>query len=1705
MSKRFDDNYKIGIKIDDGIKADLFNMINNMDIFEIKIFSIKHKIPLSIQDNNGNNLIHHCIKLNGKQNEIERLNLIKSLYNENVNPDAPNKDNITPIHIACSKQYYQIIKYLIEIGVNINYVDNFNNNLYHYLFGSILKSYNEFKQKSIIPVPTNINLENVKLLKEIRKSIFDKLKENNSLEAIINTIEKSIIVNDKAVSSVRKFQNEYNQILSSTENTETFKVDLLYANYLNEFIRSIQTDWKNFPKTDLIKLHTTQIGSLITEEDISIIKPEGNYKIELKNKADKIINDINNNILKDNDMIELDNLDEYYQNKLNIFITNNGITPLFNITTMDTDNIKKEYDVLNKQDLHDNAIDYADNIINYEYNTFTGGSRLVEIRNEFTDNMIKDLFNINDKERVVGELAYTLFGDYPVPPLAPVPPLPLPPLDFNRFGVGSIQDKIVEYIYNIAINDKIEETERDLIDEINNNINYNYLLELIEKREKYNPGHYVYVFCCAVQGIVKIQDTAVDNINLKLDGDYGLRQGIVLLCSAIYHNQGDIMKSIYNVFKPLMINSIIDGKNEDNKSDIYADFIKLLLYDDKITDININDNNLTNIVNLTKKYMSEDEFTDNDKDKIKQYLNLTDTDIKDIIDCELLGLYIVSYYQKMPHKPLIQNLVDFLVLIRLFEINKKREPKLGNFVDRLKSLYLKPITAGGINIQPLMNNTNNIQFTRLEGNNIDEYFKKLFNTENLQRMYEMISQYQIPSRINFYLYEDFDYLNSNDDERQLYLLKQTEANHFGLNFMGLIPKLDNVTDLTISVDILNTINIQMQMQLYNFNNTENNVAPAPNYNYFFYGGNNYLFRPAIKISYNNVIEKFLNNIYELENRIFGKLRKIFEQLKKNNDKLYSKAIGYYYPILNALENHEKFYIGIYDKDVNNFNINKLSNQINRLNGILFLYYYLELEKIDIPKFLYNQLGNRQIVIFNNDNQDLVYPGGDVKSSGETDTGDTDRYKGTHAYISSLNYNNILDKISKREFFISRDILNENYIKGKKEALPPSIASVYNEFLTFGIVNVIKNNINKIKLDDDNIKQLFKDNDSDIQKKLLIATFMEDIIIDYLKNNVYRVGYNIFNQILKNKVDTKTIEKIFGPLDFTEQISKIDEITEILKLDDIKNMSRFYDFADPIILKQYKLYPNNYNSLNLKKQFYKIEVKDNIIELLINNGCNLFQTNSDGELGILNLIKYKKIDSLEFIKKKLGDSFDIFNNSNYLSPQKYIHSEYKLNLEAFGGNNNYEQIDNFTKTFYCDIVSTIIANEKLGYNILSNLKLSFHMCLYLTQQYLFESVYLHLDKDKFNEILKLINTEDVTHELDISRLYLNDIIENEEIPEKDQNILLEKHKKNFEKKITIFEKKKNNINNDSVFKDELDGQDTKIEDRITIFKNVIADIDRKLSNDKLGKVSKDNILKDFNLIGKYDKFLQDIGDERLVYLKLWSKIFEKDDKGEYNNLNNSYDTVIMKLFKYELENISELKVFEKDCLDINKNITNLFYKKLKIVCVNYFNSKYLNNGDKSLEFIKNILVHLTKNIICIGIEALLRKILLEYFTQSYTDNINNNIQNINLIIKIIEDDLYDKIAKLIVLNNSDVFDDMYEEGSFMKETNYDLLDRMIEKMINNSPILLDDKLKSNLKLVINYFETIIPKTINNWRVIIENFFLLIINHSNILEIKTLFLN
>tara|TARA_Y100000591_G_scaffold332400_1_gene369567 strand:+ start:8178 stop:13562 length:5385 start_codon:yes stop_codon:yes gene_type:complete len=1783
MANRFDKPHILTTKIDSNKVANLFSVASNMDTFEIKNISLRDKIPLSIQDNNGNNLIHIAILDNGNNSELVRLEFIKFLYNENVNPDAPNRENITPLLYACERQYASIVEYLIEIGVDINYADNFNNNAYHYLFGSMIKNYNPIIQKSLFPRYKEIDTKKIEFIKSIKKQIFNKvLKQGDNiapeLTSILQTIENSIGTSVEAKNIVLEFQNEYNKLINDTKTKETFSVNNLFGVMLNKFIRLIQKKWNQFPKSGNIDLHTITENSypLNDESGLSVIK-NNDYKVYIKEECDKIISNLTSNTLENNNIVSLIDLDEVNKRLLTQFVRKIGR----NLTMTSLGRHEDEYNDMNKF-IHSNCIDNADNIIDYENNTFAGGSRQVEIIDEFNDiNLIRRLFGKSKEEEIVGALAYSLLYDYEAPaaPAAPAaaapatPATPATPYSFNFvynfpnnsfiLSGNTLENTIVEYIYSIAMDDNIFDSEDALITELKDvaNDNYKYLLQLIEKRKNFNRGHYLYVFCCAYKGIDRIKNGA-NNSNLKIE----LRQGIVLLCSAVYHNSGDILKSLYNVFKPLLIKSKINT-GEVNTS--YSNVIELLLYDNNIT------NNINNIITTDDKYkklkriklLTNEYFQNNPinfDDNDKQYLNLNDKDIKGMIDSEKLGFYIVHYYSEMEHKPLLQNIVDILVLIRLFDINKNRnsDNKLNNFIDRLKSLYLQPTKFAKIkNIQ----DDSNMEHTKLNDTDIDSYFRSLFNTNDLRKIYEQISQYQIPSRINYFLYGDYEYLNETIDntaltedmkERKLFLLKQIEANHFGLNFIGLIPSLTNIPDIPNPAGVIwNT-----DLNLFNYNRTNNGIQDT----YYFHplSANDYLNRPPTYLAYFNLLQTFSNNVNELQNRILSRLREMFNKLKGGNTELYSKAIGYYYPILNALESQEKFFHKVQNNTSrlitsdnlpyntaqqlrpyfpkNTFNIDEFNREVNRLNGLLFLYYYLNRtgKMVRIPKFLYHQLGTKPLVIFDNPNKNIIYPGNETntqqKLRNNTKKTNSRRLKNQftgnyHSYNSGNDFDNIIENIQNRRFFISRDIIAADFITSKNSKLPPSLESVFNDFLKYTINGLARKAVDaidatKIEITDKNIDKIqnLRNDMVNIQNKLLVAKYTEELVIEYLKNNVYRIGYTLFTGLIRKSDEiTDSVEQYFGELDFNVLLDKEPTRNEIREIDQREKdiIKNYYNFSDKNMDKiienvkqQYKLYPNNYNSIRVNKKFFRVEIKEEIVKLLLNNNCNLFTSNNEGQLSIINLLKHFKFDILNIKDENENNliDFQTFNTSNNLSPQKFIYNEYIMNLEKFISRPEYDfQLADFTQNQYNDVYNNIIGNEKLGFNIINNLKVSFAICNYITQQFLSEKMYDFNNSFKYDDldnILTLINKG----KIDFKNVYLNKILGTLKIPESNNDIVIDNIKKNLENKIKkleeeekIFKLKTKEMNNLS---ESLPIQNIAYLNKISLYNYNVEKLENIKSKNLLKTKYMDEV--ELNIIKRYKNLINKLR-ERLVFMEGFKKMFNTKVK-----LNNSDENIIQHLLNNSDENIIqhllnyEYSIHNDNNKDLKNNdlITKLskFYSHLSGYCEVYFHNEYICHNGETVnpikEFVRELLVFLTQNVICVGIETLVRKVLFEYFSLTRYSDMNLNAKQVDFILDKSNFNInnYEILAKKLVLNNTNVFNDEFEENEIISESVNDLINNMLDTLIKTSPLKLDDKVKEQLKNITPYFETIVPKTINNWRVVIENQFLYVINHARILK-------
>ena len=272
----FDKPYRYNVKIDSKLIIDLFNKTSNMNINEVKQFMMSNQIPYNIVDINGNTLVHQVLLEDDiLKTENQRLHMIKFLYNENANLDAPNNLNLTPLHIACHKQFFEIIKYLIELGVDINYKDNFGNTPLHRLFSGNIKPEEKTTPGNIIPIPKKMDMININKWKENRTKIWNEIKDSYFIQSIDKTLKASIGSDEEEINVVKNFQEQLiNMNLDLTKKDDIKKLTELQSISINNFKNIIEKKWSKFATITDINIHPVEKYSYPTDDPskLSIIK-----------------------------------------------------------------------------------------------------------------------------------------------------------------------------------------------------------------------------------------------------------------------------------------------------------------------------------------------------------------------------------------------------------------------------------------------------------------------------------------------------------------------------------------------------------------------------------------------------------------------------------------------------------------------------------------------------------------------------------------------------------------------------------------------------------------------------------------------------------------------------------------------------------------------------------------------------------------------------------------------------------------------------------------------------------------------------------------------------------------------------------------------------------------------------------------------------------------------------------------------------------------------------------------------------------------------------------------------------------------------------------------------------------------------------------------------------------------------------------------
>ncbi|ADO67353.1 hypothetical protein crov319 [Cafeteria roenbergensis virus] len=311
MATKFDKPYLEKSEYDTIKIGEMFNLASNFDLEGLRRHSLVEKIPFNILNNNNENLIHIIVRTASGTIENKRLKIIEYLVSKGLNPDLPNNQGITPLHLACEKQYSEIIIFLLKCGSDPNSKDNYGRTPTHYLVSGLILEWDNKLNKPLyygsrkkeIPnlFKSKVDFKN-KIYSLIEPSIQKILEQHKSalkskIESQSDTLLKNFKLEDNLTTSDmgEKLKTKIKEIKDLLENNFYFKYDDLFklvsdgdeiGIYKKTVEEIILTDIDT-NKNEL--LQSVLQSSKVLEENLKVCGSLSQIDLTYTNKAKKVV------------------------------------------------------------------------------------------------------------------------------------------------------------------------------------------------------------------------------------------------------------------------------------------------------------------------------------------------------------------------------------------------------------------------------------------------------------------------------------------------------------------------------------------------------------------------------------------------------------------------------------------------------------------------------------------------------------------------------------------------------------------------------------------------------------------------------------------------------------------------------------------------------------------------------------------------------------------------------------------------------------------------------------------------------------------------------------------------------------------------------------------------------------------------------------------------------------------------------------------------------------------------------------------------------------------------------------------------------------------------------------------------------------------------------------------------------------------------
>ena len=1782
---RFDKPYRIAPSFDFKKNIEMFDLASRLDTHEMLQHSLVNQISFDISDDEFNTLIHIVINVDSrKASQHSKLCVIKFLVNNGANPDKPNKYNQTSLHLVCYYQYDLIVEYLLSIGVNVNFADNMGLTPFHYLLTGNIKTIESTSEiMNFIPPPKKQNIIKNENLINIKKDIYKLLIETQKIsgdsqklpifETFKNTI-KNILDNNNFLDYRIELEETITKMaLNSSVSNNLVEIKNTVEIILKAITKKIVKLFDNFPESNDFEIHSkeknswahptnTQQLALIKNGDIKqLIKDEimyaGNNIIDLKNNFDPYNE---NDVVNEN---ELSEIFEIYLNNLQDLL--DEISPnTYYLNNNFTDCEKKISDI-NNSIKHTDAFDNASSIMDFKNSKYVGGPRNIKLIPLL--NCIDQVILISKLKTINEKILYMLFSFYDQSKQMHIKIrnitidklnndikrnnlidiiTDINNLDHTKYNSFEIRNLIFYYIIfaKIAISSPNDFIKLSIYID---NANPDYIL--IDKwYNKFingvNIATFIYGMWCDITCLLS-ESNLVGEIHCNL----------AILISALANDTPDLEQSIFNSYKPLIIEEICNIAlfNDAEKitsmtilllnekcSQVYWNNINKKNYSDlvKIPDINI-DKEVLLIGKLILSYFTNPKAFSpiNTTDEGKLYLSYKKLGKQPIY---ILIDMILDFYDKMLNKPLKQTIIDFIYLLIDYNHTKILDPSKP-YIDIFKKMSTKNLISEKItdidlskNVIPSHYGLENIIIDK-KRENIDETFLR--------------NHFLIAHIFGLYfegICKPFDW----DLHNPIEFKKQNGRDLINSHFIITAVTLTSLDAHSFTGDELD--NNQLPLP---FNNVKSIIPLTLTAKYKYYNIN------GIKIINPSVYSYFLliiNRIQYYQAKISEKISAVnkitselvtgkISQLNKLIVKLYPeivsccKIINSYIESYNNLNNQEFWKRSEFRKKFNkpnNYQYIDLAKNINLINANFYLYYYVfsPNKLLKLNKFNYYQipiLSPNKYLFYNGASaiiNDSIYnfvekeETIDIRLKTNIDNDISNLNTGFVTQFSIGNYSSLYEEYKENNFNTIMSVKNENFIIAKTDKLPPSLFENLDQFYKICLIEIVRTIITEIdtkktSTTKDIYEKLqtfikstgFSINDYDLSSYHIVCKIAQEIIREQFNLFIYNEVHDIFlNNIIKTpKITTGIPPSSITPIITKKEISiNLDKTDiEFTKIKDVKEVKNLYNLlVQPVKSDIFILYSNDFTNLTKLKIKSGININTKIIELLLKYQSSPYNINLDGKSPIYNLIKNYNFEPVKKLKE-YGVDFRYFEKDQ---PIKFLLKELNNNIDNIIDSNLSDPsikniLNNFDNYLYNDVKMLITSNEVYGNNILAYLPLSFNMSTYIVLQYLLESLINIDDKFTYNDLINFLSFIDI----DINNLnknYLEDKLVNFNIPD-DFNWFIAREfiieKVNLRKQL-ILEKSIIDENCKKLITKSPD-LDNKIK-KSSKYTQLESNIDKlKKDIESLGKLRSPSIQKlkgsistpnEYKIVTRY-KNISKSGIHNGLIMNGWDNLF----KLKYDSKN--YNLGLIQLFIKQKNIVGNFNLTNQDSLSkLQKPL-----KKLSEIAESYFSNPKFTETNKVAHFIRDMIEYLTEITICTGLELVIRRILYTYFSNNIDNDdalkisdkidfiLEENLSGMNESLLVI---LKNKIAPEIAKNASEIFDNQSDEQGHDVRPIRDILIGFFQNL-ENSPIKLPPEIMVIfIKDVVSYFDTFTSKTILLWNVNAENILKYFINNYRCIE-------